>query len=439
MNRMRNATFGKSELKTYRNLLWIVFFAFALRGAVRCYSGSEDFWANGYEFFFELAQNIAAGKGPLLEEYPTANRVPLYPIFLALVTFGQKTFLPILFSQSLIGAGTVLCAALLAREIFGNVAAVGAATIAAIYPYYVVHDTALQETSLFTLLVGIAVFLLLRVRRRGHGITAACAGIALGAAVLTRASIAPFAFLAPLWLTVPGVFRAGPLRQRAAVICWSAIAVTLSPWFSRTYHLIGLPVLSSNVGYQLWRGNNPYTFSRYPTESIDRSIGIAFEAFGPQEQAEIKALSGDELALDHWFLCAGINYIYEHPGLTVTNAFRKLGAAFGWLPSPRHSFWPNLIHAVSYGFVLILGLWGMWACRRCWCAHLIFYGLFFSFAGVTAVFYGHTSHRAFLDVYFIVFAAGALERLRSRYVQRSSSIQTGELRFTPQVSAAKIE
>jgi hypothetical protein len=152
---------------------------------------------------------------------------------------------------------------------------------------------------------------------------------------------------------------------------------------------------------------------------MDRSIGIAFEAFSPQEQAEMKALGKDEVALDRWFLRAGIKYIYQHPSLTLTNAFRKLGAAFGWLPSPRHSFWPNLSHAVSYGFILILGLWGMWASRRCWRVHLIFYGLFISFAGVTAVFYGHTSHRAYLDVYFVVFAAGVLERLRSKHFQRS--------------------
>ena len=45
---------------TYRKLIWIVLFAFAVRVAVRWSLGSEDFWVNGYGFFFELAQNIAA-------------------------------------------------------------------------------------------------------------------------------------------------------------------------------------------------------------------------------------------------------------------------------------------------------------------------------------------------------------------------------------------
>ena len=38
--------------------------------------------------------------------------------YLAAVTFGHKVFLPVVLAQSLIGAGTVWCAALLAKEMF---------------------------------------------------------------------------------------------------------------------------------------------------------------------------------------------------------------------------------------------------------------------------------------------------------------------------------
>jgi 4-amino-4-deoxy-L-arabinose transferase-like glycosyltransferase len=172
--------------------MWIILLAFAVRLLARWYSGGLDFWQNGYTFFFELAQNIAAGNGLSIGGYPTAFRVPLYPIFLATVTFGHQAFLPVLVAQSLVGAGTVLCAALIARELFGQTAAIIAALLTAIYPYYVVHDTALQETSLYTFLMTFAVFLLLRVNRSGSVLIATTAGIALGAAVLTRANLAPF-------------------------------------------------------------------------------------------------------------------------------------------------------------------------------------------------------------------------------------------------------
>ena len=59
---------------------------------------------------------------------------------------------------------------------------------------------------------------------------------------------------------------------------------------------------------------------------------------------------------------------------------------------------------------MILGLLGMWTGRQQWHEHLIFYALIATFGAVTAVFYGHTNYRVYLDVYLIVFAASILER-----------------------------
>jgi uncharacterized membrane protein YoaK (UPF0700 family) len=61
---------------------------------------------------------------------------------------------------------------------------------------------------------------------------------------------------------------------------------------------------------------------------------------------------------------------------------------------------------------MILGLAAMFFYRKSWREHLILYALFVSFAAVTAVFFAHTSHRSYLDVYWIVFAAGLLAELR---------------------------
>jgi 4-amino-4-deoxy-L-arabinose transferase-like glycosyltransferase len=401
-----------SDLQTYRKLLWIIIFAaFAVRVAVRCYSGAEDFWVNGYGFFFELAQNIAAGNGITLGDGPpTAFRVPLYPAFLAAVTFGQMAFLPIVLAQASIGAGTVWCAALVAREMFGSAAAIIAATITALYPYYVVHDTALQETSLYTFLTALAVLLLVRARRNGSGVMAGCAGLTLGAAVLTRANLAPFALLAPLWLAVPGQCQITAWRQRwwAALVCAGVLALTVSPWLVRSYRLTQSVTLSTQTGFFLWLGNNPYTFSRYPQESIDRSQAVALAALSSQEKSELEAGPDNEALVDEWFWKKGLDYIRNHPWRTFNNGFRKIVDAFSWLPSPRRGFWPSLGHALSYGPVMIFGLWGMWAGRTQWREHSIFYAQFVAFTAVTAVFFGHTSYRAYLDVYWIVFAAAVL-------------------------------
>jgi 4-amino-4-deoxy-L-arabinose transferase-like glycosyltransferase len=395
----------------FRHVMWIILFAFVVRVAVRWYTGEKDFWEAGYTFFFALAKNIAAGNGVSLGDGPlTAFRVPLYPMFLATVTLGHHVFLPVLLAQSVIGAGTVLCAALIARELFGNKAAIVAGVITAIYPYYVVHDTALQDTSLYTFLMALSVLQLLYVRRSGSFLTATSAGLTLGAAVLTRANLAPFALLAPLWLALAGGSHAAPWqrRLRIAVVCAGVGMLSVAPWLIRAYQLTGSITLSTQNGFFLWLGNNPYTFSRYPEESIDRSANVALAALSSQDKSELGPRQNNEASKDDWFRKKGLDYIRAHPWQTLGNGFRKIANAFGVLPSPRRSFWPSLAYALSYGPVMIFGLWGMWASRGQWPKHAIFYTQFVTFAAVTAVFFGHTSYKAYLDVYWIVFAAGAL-------------------------------
>jgi hypothetical protein len=390
-----------------RAVYWFSFLAFALRLIARLHTGIADFWVNGYTFFFDMAQSIAAGKGIAIEGVPTAFRVPLYPIFLAALTMGHKAFWPIAITQSMIGAGTTFCAALLARQMFRGPAAARAATLAAaitaVYPYYVVHDTALQETSLFTLLTLAAVMLLRQTEQTAKLTLGASAGLLLGLDVLTRATIAPFALVAPLWL----VWRK---RTRAGVVCAILLVLTVAPWLWRNYILTGTPTLSTESGVELWNGNNGFLFSHYPQESSDLSKADALEALSHSDKQYLERIANDEELTSRWFFHKALAYIESHPRQTVIDGLRKNAAGFSWLPSPRHGWASNLVYAMSYGPVMLVGLWGMWRRRSCWREDSLVYALFAAFVMVTAVFWAHTSHRVYLDVYWIVFAAGALAK-----------------------------
>jgi hypothetical protein len=172
-------------------------------------------------------------------------------------------------------------------------------------------------------------------------------------------------------------------------------------------------VLESDTGARLWDGNSPFTFSRYPQQSIDLSKAAAIEALTPGELEELGAVGSNEVDTDRWFLRRALMFMRDHPWLTVANGFRKVAAAFGVLPSPRRSFWPTLAYSLSYGPIMVLGLLGMFWSRQAWRDQLLIYWLFLSFALVTAVVFGHTSHRAFLDIYFMAYAATALARWSS--------------------------
>ncbi len=395
-----------SKLKSLPVVYWIAAAAFAARLIGRIAQGIGLFWVNGYTFFFDLAQSVAAGHGIAFPgSPPTAFRVPLYPIFLAGLTFGHKAFWPIAIAQSLIGALTALYAAQLARTMFsgemgvkaGNWAAAGTA----FFPYYIIHDTALEETGLFTVLTLTSVLVLLRSLRTRQITFGASAGLLLGLDVLTRATIAPFAALVPFWL----VWRK---RMRAAVACAVVLAATIAPWLWRNYLLTGVPVLSTEAGEELWNGNNGFLFRHYPQESSDLSKYDALDALTPQDRNEIDSLSGNEELVNQWFLHRALAYMRQHPLETAWDDCRKIVAGFYFLPSPRRGKFEDLVYALSYSPVMLLGLWGMWRRRACWRTDSLVYLLFGTFTFITALFWAHTSHGSYLDVYWIVFGAGAL-------------------------------
>ena len=82
-------------------------------------------------------------------------------------------------------------------------------------------------------------------------------------------------------------------------------------------------------------------------------------------------------------------------------------------PGARKGPLGNLVHALSYGPLALLALAGAWRTRRRWRELLPIYPLFAIFAPITAVLWGHSSHRSALDVYLIVLAAPVQVSLRA--------------------------
>ena len=399
---------GPSTLKLPRAVYWLVALAFVLRIVARYFHGSpDDFWVNGYSFFFEIAQGIAAGKGiGFTDGTPETFRVPLYSLVLAGLTFGHKAFWPVVIAESAFGAAITFCSALLARLLFsGRVAdrvAILAAAITSVYPYYVVHDTSLEETSLFTLLTIVSVIVSMKAASSDSGkLLPIFAGFVLGLDVLTRASIVPFAALVPIWL----FWRK---RLRDGIVCAIFLMLTVLPWMWRNYLLVGEPTLSMEAGQLFWTGNNGFLFRHYPEESSDISKAEALDSLPAQDQKRLQQLSRDDVATDRWFWHKALLHVRAHPWQTIMDGFRKNAAGFSWLPTPRRGWPSNLIYAVSYGPVMLLGLWGMWRRRSNWREDSLIILLFATFVLITAAFWAHTSHRSYLDVYWIVYGAGGL-------------------------------
>ena len=386
--------------------------AFLARVGARIAFGEEYFWANGYSIYYELAENVLVGKGFCFDT-TCAWLPPLYPLFLTLSAWAGKNYLLIVGPQALMGAGTALCAFLIGRHIFNATVGIVACAITAFYPYYVMHDTALQETGMVTFGTALSVWLLLRASRLNRDRDWLLAGLALGSIALVRASVAPVAAMALLWTSIYGA--KGRVRERLwkSSILLLAILVMLVPWLIRTYHLTGAPVLNSQNGQALWTGNNPETFSYYPAESIDRSREEAWSKLTQADQAELARLADDEIASSNWFARRAWVFIRANPWLVLRGAFRKLEAGFSPRLNPIREPLAQAAYAIGYVPVAVFGVIGMFLARQRGGVILIEM-LFLAFMCVTAVFWAHTSHRSYLDVYLIVFAASTLESFRRR-------------------------
>src|SRR5262249_38801354 len=130
--------------RTVPEIIFVLIAAFSIRVVVRMAFGGSHFWTNSYSGYYDLARNVIAGKG-LCFETTCAWWPPVYPLFLALTSLVGRHYLFIVVPQAIMGTGTVLLVFLIGQEMFGTRVGFIACVINALYPYYVVHDTALQE------------------------------------------------------------------------------------------------------------------------------------------------------------------------------------------------------------------------------------------------------------------------------------------------------
>src|SRR5262249_36329536 len=136
----------------------------------------------------------------------------------------------------------------------------------------------------------------------------------------------------------------------------------------------------------------------------------------------------DEIGRSNWFAHRAVVFMRENPSLVLQGMFRKLDAAFSWRLNPHRGSLAQSAYAISYVPIAVLGLIGMFLTRRRREVILIAM-LFVAFIGVSAIFWAHTSHRSYLDVYWIVFAASVVERVWIAFAaSRASSSDSIETR-----------
>jgi 4-amino-4-deoxy-L-arabinose transferase-like glycosyltransferase len=376
-------------------------FAFVLRAAIGLF-GPEHFWA--YTNFYEMAKNVAHGVGYCLGDDGTlcAYFPPVYPTIVAAGVLIGHPVLTVVLISSLLGAGTVWLTYLIGFQLFGTGVGLMASAYAAVYPYYVWHDTVLQENSTLAFVVAGAIYLLLRASRSDSTWLSVAAGAVAGLTVLTKANLTLFLLFVLVWTAVAfGVRRT----------LWIAVGavIVVGPWVVRTWRITGEPILYSNGGFSLWTANHRLTFDYFPERRIDDASVPEWEDLTPQELATFQSISDPNwIEQTHWLWNKGVDFIRAHPWLTLRRAVYKIWIGFSPRFSPAKGWLFQTIYFISYAPVLALACWGAWLSRYRWRDMAYIYAAFLGFVLGTAVFWAHTSHRMYLEPYLMILASYAV-------------------------------
>lgn len=377
---------------------------------------TRDWWNTGYTHYGRMAVDLAEGKGLRLVTAESgvwrAMRPPLYPLLLAALYkgFGKST-LAALILHALIGTGTVWLGFLIARSIAGPREGKAAAIMAMAYPYYVGHDTALQETALLTFLTAFCVHQLLAAAESGGRRDALLAGTFLGLVVLCKQTLLAFAPLALIWLFLACRVPRRKALENALAMGLAAFLV-LAPWLERNRRVVGSPVVSTGFGGFLWAGTNDIVLEGYPGRSIDHSVSLALRSIPADLKTHLDGMG--ELERDRWYSDRAGERIREKPGWALALAGVKIKAAFSPWINPRDGGRLRMgLHAIGYVPLLLLAFYSLLHWKSDWRAPTLFGLLGLSFVGTSVFAFAHTSHRTYLDVYLMVLASAPAARLLS--------------------------
>jgi len=300
------------------------------------------------------ALSLLAGHGYVHVRFGTPHLAlgpPLYGFLCAGLyrVFGH-TPVPVIMIQITASSLIPGVVARIAREVgLSRRPALVAGLLAIVHPglvVYAVHK--LHPLSLDALFLALTVLAVLRLAPVPAPAAYARAGLVLGLATLTRATVATFALPGALWLAW---LAPAPRRRRAAAgiaLFLGVAALVVLPWTVRNYLVLGRFVfVTTDTAELFWRGNNPIA-----TGSALLPDGRAV-FLGAPEAFRREILARDELGQVDLFRQAAREFVREHPREFVGLVIRKW-VSFWWFPASAGLRYPGAWLRVYRAFYVAL-------------------------------------------------------------------------------------
>ena len=262
---------------------------------------------------------------------PDALRAPVYPAFLVpFVEYPPSGFMlwRISLAQALLDSITVILALSIFRKFMAEGWALGAAFLTAISPHLISSTTYLLTETLFTFLMMLSLWLLVKMVRNNSMTLTFVAGLVIAAAALTRPTLQ--FFIIPLTIMLL-VSRERGNTARLVIPLLAGFVLAYSPWVLRNLSAIGStsdPTLLINALHHgmypdfRYKDNPestgfPYRFdprSKEISRSKDSVLNEIRRRFKDEPARHLQwYLLGKPVSLLDWNILAGMGDIFIYP------------------------------------------------------------------------------------------------------------------------------
>jgi 4-amino-4-deoxy-L-arabinose transferase-like glycosyltransferase len=387
------------DFKQYLQAIFLLALAFRL-AVIFALHNFKNVFGNENEI---MALNMIAGKGMslafIIHEMPSAITGPLYTVFLYLhfLVFG-KNYMFVELTQAVIGSGSAVVLALVARRIVAERVAIIAGILCAIYPTYVYWCALPMQLTVDVFLLEVALLLAMIAMERDKFGWHILAGVWIGLTALSKSFYISFPVFYLLWLWVWK--KPGLKKNIQAALVWALFAaVTIAPMAIRNYHVFHRWVpLTTNGGVNFWYGNNPRATGSLYTKQGRPMLDYVPRALMP-EIAQAKTEAEKEALLKE----VAMAWVKRHPREFVRLIPLRIRAIWWFDPEMSTSF--PLARKAVYILLLVFTIPGIILSFKSWRGFSIFYFLPLWQTLFYSAFVGQARFRYLIEFEFLIFSA----------------------------------
>lgn len=365
----------------------------------------------------QIANNLLKGEGLYFTHLGAKYRNTAMVLYSLMCTtiyyFTNHSYFAVKIFQILLSALNCFLVYRISKMLFGNIVGLIAFALVSFHPGLVVYSVKLHPLTLDALLFTLSIyFLLLVIEKRKILKNGLLAGLSIGAALLTRATIGLFIPFALITIFLK-MMKSNGGALRSIIYIATGIFLILFPLIIRNYSLFHkIVILPNDSGINFWRGNNPHTIGTANTlngKSVLVSAPIDF-------LKEVKEL--DEFGQKRLFYQEARNFIKNNPGKSLILFGKKL-YYFWWFSPTQGLNYPKSwlsIYKLYYSIILLLAISGFFTGIKIIPRQKrqMFYLLLLFFITVSiaqALYYVDGRHRWAIEPLVLIFSASGINFL----------------------------